>query len=153
MQYCFCFNQFEEDEIHFGSFYNTYSITFVKQLPLSVPSIAAFSGNQKARRACTCIIDQRCILKQTRDLSRDYMSLLPSQWNSTEMQVTAKPGSYLCKLLQEMLLALLPEKHHLKYNLSKTDSCKNIFPDISFNKEEIIVLLGLSNQNLIVLAI
>lgn len=35
------------------------TLTFVKQLPLSVPDTAAFSGNQKARHACPCLIDQR----------------------------------------------------------------------------------------------
>lgn len=122
---------------------------FVKQLPLSVPDIAAFSGNQKDRRDCACITDQRCILKQTRDPSRDYMSLLPSQWNYTDMQVGAKPGSYLYKLLQKMLWALLPEKSCLKQSSVRQtfNWCKNIFPDSSFDKEEIIVLLGLSNKN------
>lgn len=49
------------------------------------------------------------------------MSLPPSQWNYTETQVSAKPGSYLYKLLRKMMWALLPKKHHLKCKLSKID--------------------------------
>lgn len=80
-QYCSCFNQFWGEEIRFGSFYNTRSIAFVKQLPLSVPGRAAAT---QGSRAGTRGGDQRCTWKQTPDLSADSRSLLPRQWNYTD---------------------------------------------------------------------
>lgn len=62
----------------------------------------------------------------------------------TETRVRAKPGSCCCKLPMEMLLALPPEQWHLEHKLSEALSAHQ---NISFEKGEIILQLGLSNQN------